>query len=499
MSNFYRKSIIEDENYDLIEYSNIFWSTVLSNDFHEVEDMLSEDCRLQDAFENSKKGCNGCKIVLEKLVEIKTKTSKIGLDMRVSYCKLMRNKTQTRLILKPRFAFKTVVVGIALDWECGVIVNIVIMRDTNEEFFMNDNTIEPISIKKNQIDLTNTFPIFSSDLIQLKEDIKNKEISPDAVVESNDKEISPDTSVVESNDKEKWFPGKFIKKVKAKRINKQEENKQEVQEEVMEYSLSHSNEMLSKLLPPFLVPKPPFFNPTIIVTIIGCTNLKSRLNRIVTRPINSYVNVSIGDQNRNTNVVDNNSNPIYVKEKFIFELNPNNEDQYIVFKVKDKHVIIDEDLLAEIKLPIVSLKSRLNTSDEQQQIILPLTLKEKRFGKGFRKSNNLSNDLSTLILIVTKVDIMQWWMLEELRMRDELAEKIRIEEIKKKNDLLIKEKEKSQEIITKDKNIKKRQSIVVSGEINMNWVENNNCNSCNILFSLTNRKHHCRVCGGIFW
>jgi hypothetical protein len=476
MSSFYRKSTIEEENNDLIEYSNIFWNTVLSNDFQEVEDMISEDCRLQDALENSTKGFNGCKIVLEKLVEIQSKTSRLGLDMKVAYCKLMRNKTQTRYILKPRVAFKTVVIGIALDWECGIIVSIVMMRDTKEHFFMNDNTIAPITIKKSQNDAIDNFPVFNSDITELTEDLKNKAF---------DTEIPPDNNVVTANDK-KWYPGKFIKKVKTK--NNKIEHDQVIEEEIegeMKYSLSHRNEMLAKLLPPFLFPKPPLINPTIIVTVIGCTNLKSRLNRIVTRPINSYVKVYIGKQKRCTNIVDNNPNPTYIKENFLFELNPNNEDQYVVFKVQDKHVLIDEDLLAEIKLPLVSLKSH-NTSDEQQEIILPLSLKEKRFGKGInllRKSSN--NELSTLIVKLTKVDIMQWWMMEELRMRDELSEKLRIEEeIKNKNDL------KNQEIDP---------SVIVSGEINTDWVENNNCNSCNILFSLTIRKHHCRVCGGIFW
>lgn len=166
---------------------------------------------------------------------------------------------------------------------------------------------------------------------------------------------------------------------------------------------------------PYLIPKPPTLPASIKINIVGCTNLKSRLVRLVPRPINCYVCVSVAGITRQTPII-RDANPIFKdlpEASFLFEL-PNSaefrEEGIIEIVIKDKHVL-DEDILSEVQIPLVSLKTAANISD-LTQLTIPLTLHERkpRFGKGFKTSqiSKIDEKLSVIILTISKVDILQW-------------------------------------------------------------------------------------------
>lgn len=168
--------------------------------------------------------------------------------------------------------------------------------------------------------------------------------------------------------------------------------------------------------PPFLIPKPPALPASIKISIAGCTNLKSRLVRLIPRPINCYVCVSVAGITRQTPVI-RDSSPDFrnsPEASFLFEL-PNSaefrEEGIIEIIIKDKHML-DEDVLSEVEIPLISLKTAADISDTTQ-LTIPLTLRGKkpRFGKGFKTSkiSKIDDKTSVINLTVSKVDILQWY------------------------------------------------------------------------------------------
>lgn len=202
--------------------------------------------------------------------------------------------------------------------------------------------------------------------------------------------------------------------------------------------------------------------PTVTITVLKCTHLKSRLKRVITRPINCYAEVNVHECTRSTPVVSNSANPVFDarngNNKFIFEI-PNKPEfnarnGMIVITLKDKHALLSEDVLAVVYIPLISVKCSENAlADSATNLCIPLDLfEQQKLGKKFisprtggndeaaiarskgrsistdakdKTNSNASVDITEetpcLFITVAKVDMQQWWMLAELKEREEEA------------------------------------------------------------------------------
>ncbi len=127
---------------------------------------------------------------------------------------------------------------------------------------------------------------------------------------------------------------------------------------------------------------PKFF---IAVTILGCYNLKSPLKRVITRPINSSVQVIVGDETQSTEIVSSNRNPKYLEGTFMFAIQPENAPEgFIEFIVTHKG-LIDYEIIGVVRLPFVAI-SLSKDCQNPDYILLPLIYREPNsnsIGKGF--------------------------------------------------------------------------------------------------------------------
>ena len=142
---------------------------------------------------------------------------------------------------------------------------------------------------------------------------------------------------------------------------------------------------------------PKFF---IALTIIGCNNLKSPLKRVITRPINSSVQVIVGDESQATEIVSNNRNPRYREQNtFMFAIQPMNSiEGFIEFIVTHKG-IFDFEIIGVVRLPFVGISMQKDCKNPDY-ILLPLTSRTSNvytIGKGYYKfspseiQNNIDN------------------------------------------------------------------------------------------------------------
>lgn len=435
---------------DILEATRVFWNDLVTGDFQNIEDLVAPDCRIQDQFGDQGRGINGSEKCILKLKELQTKITKARIDTTIKCIKQMRNNTQIRFFISGKVAFMNISIGMALEWLCGIIVGFVIIKNAEEVTFFKDDTI--LSVKAPPI----VVPIAQSPSPPLQ----NTAIeSPPLDTSRNDTTDVKSTSFETKGDDGKWYLGKFVGRkkssdqgsgndsdiaVRLRQTSMQSDNGLQGQAPEQRNYLD-SNPILSfgrVLEPPFLVPRPPPIPPTVSVTVVGCQYLKSRLNRLIPRPINSYVRVSVNNRTQQTEIASHTANPVYNssngKNKFIFELSNMSEQQLsmctIDIQVMDQH-LLDEDLLAEVRVPLVYIKCQTAGSQSLGNLLtLPLNILERRLGKGFRQSNHVvtDNEVPSLQLYVSKVDIMQWWVLEELRLRDEAMElQLRMQELKR--------------------------------------------------------------------
>lgn len=140
---------------------------------------------------------------------------------------------------------------------------------------------------------------------------------------------------------------------------------------------------------------PKFF---IALTIIGCNNLKSPLKRVITRPINSSVQVIVGDESQATEIISNNRNPRFRESNtFMFAIQPSNSvEGFIEFVVTHKG-IFDFEIIGVVRLPFVGISMQKDCQNPDY-ILLPLTSRTSNvytIGKGYHKfsSNELENGI----------------------------------------------------------------------------------------------------------
>lgn len=439
----------EDEQ-RIVEGSRAFFESLVKKDFANVEDFLSPDCRLQDQFGEGR-GVSGSDQCMDKIREVAGKLAGAGLTKMESVC-VMRNKRQVRFMLHGKVGFMKIAIGFAIEWSCGIISMLVIVRNAVDGEFLEDNTEAP------QLEVSPELPTeavaqhvvphdeshISAAVADCAHELTDFSITADATATTGPLGVHKDGAAGQAKS-EKWFPGKYIQQHRASSNPAVQKipNPYWAASRPADYNVVMQSVGVN-LQPPYLVPRPPAVSAALTVTVESASQLKSRLVRIVTRPVNSYVSVTVAGRSRNTPVVSKSSYPDYGAASpngeniFIFEL-PNSvefrRNGCIEFTIKDKN-FRDEDILAEIVLPIISLKCK---TDHTAPTALQLPVEHfskhiTRLGKGFKKRRSESHDshkgeeIAYLNVSISKVDIMLWWVLEEIQARDEAREKIITEE-----------------------------------------------------------------------
>ncbi len=131
-----------DELDSKISATKSFYADLIAGNFDAVENFLSPDCRLQDQFEMGR-GLSGIDQCMNKLKETQPKlVSTKGMDKMLSPT-LMRNKKQVRFVLHGKIGFLSITIGWAVEWSCGIITSLVIIKNTTESVFFIDNTPLP--------------------------------------------------------------------------------------------------------------------------------------------------------------------------------------------------------------------------------------------------------------------------------------------------------------------------------------------------------------------
>lgn len=530
---------------DLLDATRHFWSLVMESKFDELADLLAPDCRIQDHFSNTGRGANGVESVIAKFKEVNEKIIGAKIDQEMKYLQLMRNQTQVRFMIIGTYGFMNIVLGFALEWQHGIVVAVVVMRRTSTEIFLKDETLKPIPVEH----------VSPMPPAQAAATCVTPEKSTDGSGCSGD-----ELGSAESTDG-KWFPGKNIKR----RLSQHSAATKPPPVPVLDSSAAPFRNqtipaatvgdlggMLNHdLQPPFLIPKPPDVPATLTITLLKCTNLKSRLPRLIPRPINCYAEVNLHDVTRSTPVVSNSANPVFDStnghNKFMFEIPNlpafNSRNGMIVITLKDKHALVSEDVLAVVYIPLISLKcSDSNAYGNSTNLCIPLDLFEKqKFGKKFihpiessgandlaaiarSRSRTTSNDKNAstssssnvsvtedtpcLFISVNKVDMYQWWVLAELKEREEekVREKVRLKESRRLARL---EREFGGMQIPDV--FRKKEPAHVPSDVKTihpdhlcskkDWVNDNSvdiCPGCGAEFGVMIRKHHCRICGQVF-
>jgi hypothetical protein len=130
---------------------------------------------------------------------------------------------------------------------------------------------------------------------------------------------------------------------------------------------------------------PKFF---IALTIIGCNHLKSPLKRVITRPINSSVQVIVSNEepHASTEIIFNQRHPRYQESNtFMFAIQPHCATEgYVEFVVTHKG-LIDYEMIGMVRLPFAGI-SMQKDCQSPDYILLPLTSRTPNIysiGKGF--------------------------------------------------------------------------------------------------------------------
>lgn len=434
-----------------------------------LEDLLSPDCRIQNSFSSTSKGLTGIKNCLQKLHEIQNKMISSGLiSQSPQEMKLMRNGHEVRFYIKGKVAFVTILIGMALEWQCDIITGIVIMKDMNIQDFYIDNTAfipPPASVESPTTSSSQISEATILDQPQEQQPQENNEESTSVPVETASYHESTNRGNEEKNDG--WYYGKYLGRKRPS--SKSTDTSPPLPPPLIfpSNSLPLSTLTHQTLSPPYLCPRPPSIPPMLFLSFHSITNLKSPLTRLIERPVNSYITMQVDPHHiLTTPVVKSSCNPLYDPNNvYYLPLHPNyyQLNQSILITIKDKH-LLDEDILASCRIPLISLPAE-HTNDQFLHLFIPLTTttnnnnnnnKTRKYGKIYQKiigndhykSSTSVDEESVLTMKVCLLDVERWWYLQENQAR-ELYEIERIEnekQLKLENEIKLKlendEKEK---------------------------------------------------------
>lgn len=353
-----------------------FWNYFIEGNFLQLNNFISNNCEIKNNFfeisliKNKENSLNYLKEFHSKLLQPTLKYNYQTLNNLI----LIKKQKQTRFLILNKNILSNLNYGIALNWLFGVIIEIVIIKNTNSELFFNENYYLNSSLSSEEQQNSNNNNNYNN---------------------NND------------NDNENNFTTSTSLTTTSK--------------------LSSSSQQNYILNPPYLVPRPPIVPATLTVTIMECCNLKSRLVRVIERSVCSYVVVEFCDVKRRTETVKYNNFPSFnIHTNFIFEFNELQRNSSIYFTIMDEH-FINDDILAQAEIPIESLPNRLDSSTPID-ITLPLLLEGNIFEDSNSRRNRLEDFPPSLKVRVSKVDAQEWWTNEEIKARAE-AEARRLERL----------------------------------------------------------------------
>jgi hypothetical protein len=410
---------------DLIELTTLFWWDVIKStpDHRGFSGFLSPYCRLQDEFGDNSRGVNGKLDCEMKLIEFKNHLFSARLDPKIRHIQLMNSPSQSsnqiRFFISDYLQMSSTEtllasIGIAIEWQNGFILGIVISRNIPQESFFHPKIVE----------LASTIPPSLSETLSFPEE---------------EYETIPSDG---------FFLGRSLN-------------------------------------PPFLVPKPLMIPPTLSLVVISCHNLQSRLIRLFPRPIHCRITVRVGNMTQITPIIKNSSNPIFCSSPFtavpfLFQIPPRSflsgfvemiiEDLFpfpanILAKVQIPYSILpfQEDTLASNDLfirlsllqpyllttasspsspssssssPSLDASSPSPSSPSSSPSVTQETISRMcSIGDSPKIQKEIFTDLVPYLKIrASRVDVFQWWVMQELQARDRIREE-QIAQLEKDADL----------------------------------------------------------------
>lgn len=344
----------------LIHLTNQFWRCIVLGNMTELEELLDCNCSVLDSFDDAIGTSSGIFVTLEKLKELSQKIRSKGNPWETAIHTLKVMRNECQTrIFIQSKSLLVSSLGIAINWDKEKVTGLILVKNAHETEFFIDDTIRP--------------PERGMERLSLSDSSANAPSSLPSAASST-----------------------------------------EVPEEALQ--------------PPFLCPKPPLIPATVTVTVLSCSNLKSRLRRVIERAVDAYVIVIVNSQERRTEVVTDTNPWFNASNSFLFELpnafkNSGPEHAVITFRVMDKLTFGDDMELSTAVLPLASLPPQVN-NDTPSDITLPLQLKSKVGVFGGEYSQNVVDDeVPQLKVRVSKVDVHDWWVREELRLREERRER----------------------------------------------------------------------------
>ena len=232
----------------ILQLSNLFWRALVLQNFTDLEDILDCECCVLNSFDDALGSTTGIYVTLGKLREIAAKIQAGRLDTTIHTLRVMRSHTQSRIFVHSKGGLLSSHLGIAMNWLEEKITGLIIIKNASENSFFVDDTPAMASFTPQQ----------------------------------------------QRRHTQQWEPNSLDSRLADLPLSGSPTGADE------DSSLS--------LLPPFLCPKPPSIPATLTLTVLSCSNLKSRMKRVVSRGVDAYVIVSVNGQERITEVVAD-SNP----------------------------------------------------------------------------------------------------------------------------------------------------------------------------------------------
>lgn len=214
----------------------------------------------------------------------------------------------------------------------------------------------------------------------------------------------------------------------------------------------------NRMEPPFCNLRPEGGDVTsLYITVIGCRHLKSPFKRLIPRPVNSFVEIKIGNKSLRTQTKQTDLNPIYDSNTtFVFKLEKifqdvlNFENGLVQLTVSDQCISVTNigrtwislsslEFTANelnptlITVPIITGNSPTYFSVRDKQHAgatlppiattskTPADLSHNDMLTAHTHEANTGNDghIPTISVLISKVNPVVHWMLEELRFKDE--------------------------------------------------------------------------------
>lgn len=382
---------------DLLASTVMFWNDIINN--QELSYMITPDCRIASGFHQRAIGVNGIEKCLDLLSSLQKSLSHAQVDTEMQNLMLMKTGTQTRFYIKDIHMERPFTLSFALEW-CNGMISVKFVDFTFLACFFlyhfNSGIITGIVILKEK----------SVDAGFLRDRLDYSSTANGTLGRRG--------SLCADYSKEYFFMG-------------------------------------GTMDPPYHMPIPPNKLATVVVTVLNCKNLKSRLKRVVPRCVNAQVVVEFNGTQQKTTAVKNSKDPVFAQgggagdqheNPFVFEipetLDERDPNACIKFLVDDVHGFgVVSDRLCAVKVPLAAIKCVANTNSPIKMNI-PLQTRRRHFGiretVGIKTKNdnvrvsrpddanvqveNCPGEATSLTVLISKTDDLKLWLLNELRERD---------------------------------------------------------------------------------